>query len=57
VYECGDGEYVSVAALEPQFHSNFVALVAALGLPGLAVDDLPFEQRMDLCCARVSGRC
>jgi len=47
VYECADGEYVSVAAFEPQFYANFVALVASLGIAGLGADDLPLDQQMD----------
>ena len=47
VYECADGEYVSVAAFEPQFYANFAALVSALGVDGLGADDLPLAQQMD----------
>jgi alpha-methylacyl-CoA racemase len=36
VYECADGEYVSVGAIEPQFYA---ALVAALGLDGADLPD------------------
>jgi alpha-methylacyl-CoA racemase len=47
VYACADGEYVSVAAMEPQFYANFVALVSSLGFAGLGATDLPVEQQMD----------
>lgn len=39
VYECADGEYVAVGALEPQFYAQFLA-----GL-GLSADELP--EQMD----------
>ena len=42
VYACADGEYVSLAAFEPQFYANFVRLVAPLGF-----DDLDVAQQMD----------
>ena len=47
VYECADGEYVSVAAFEPQFYANFVALVSSLGIEGLGAGDLPLDRQMD----------
>jgi len=47
VYECADGEYVSVAAFEPQFYANFVALVSSLGIAALDAGDLPLDQQMD----------
>jgi alpha-methylacyl-CoA racemase len=47
VYECADGEHVSVAAYEPKFYANFVALVASLGVAGLGADDLRLDQQMD----------
>jgi alpha-methylacyl-CoA racemase len=47
VYECADGEYVSVAAFEPRFYSAFAALVASLGVTGLGADDLRLDQQMD----------
>jgi alpha-methylacyl-CoA racemase len=47
VYECADGEYVSIAAFEPQFYANFVALVSMLGIEGLGAGDLPLDQQMD----------
>ena len=40
VYECADGQYVAVGAIEPQFYA---ALLAALGLAG---EDLP--EQMDI---------
>ena len=47
VYECADGEYVSLAAIEPQFYATFVALVSSLGVDGLGADDLPLAQQME----------
>jgi len=47
VYECADGEHVSLAAFEPQFYANFVAMVASLGIDGLSADDLRLDQQMD----------
>lgn len=47
VYECADGEYVSLAAFEPQFYATFVGLVSSLSMPGLAAADLPLDQQMD----------
>lgn len=47
VYECADGEYVSLAAFEPQFYRRFVELVATLGIEGLGAAELPLEQQMD----------
>ena len=47
VYECADGEYVSLAAYEPQFYATFVRLVESLGLDGLGPDDLPLDRQMD----------
>ena len=47
VYECADGEFVSLAAFEPQFYANFVALVIPLGMPGLGAGDLLLDQQMD----------
>ena len=46
-YECADGEYVSLAAFEPQFYANFVARIATLDVDGLRPDDLPLDQQMD----------
>ena len=43
VYETSDGAYVSLAAYEPKFYANFLALVGPLGL-----DDLTVEQQMDM---------
>lgn len=47
VYECADGQYVSLAAFEPQFYANFVSLVAPLGFEGLAAEDLDLGRQMD----------
>ena len=47
VYECADGDYVSVAAFEPQFYAIFVALVSSLGIAALDAGDLPLDQQMD----------
>ena len=47
VYECADGEYVSLAAFEPQFYATFVGLVASLGIEGLGLEDLRLDQQMD----------
>jgi alpha-methylacyl-CoA racemase len=47
VYECADGGFVSLAAFEPQFYANFVAMVSALGVDGLGPDDLPLDGQMD----------
>jgi alpha-methylacyl-CoA racemase len=46
VYACADGEYVSLAAFEPQFYATFVGLVASLGIEGLGAGDLPLDQQM-----------
>jgi len=42
VYECADGEYVSLAAYEPKFYVNFLACIGPLGF-----DDLDPAQQMD----------
>ncbi len=42
VYECSDGEYVSIAAFEPQFYANLVELIAQFGF-----EDLDLAQQMD----------
>jgi alpha-methylacyl-CoA racemase len=42
VYECSDGGYVSLAAYEPKFYANFLALVGPLGF-----DDLDGAGQMD----------
>jgi len=42
VYECADGEYVSVASYEPKFYVNLLAQLAPLGF-----DDLDPAQQMD----------
>jgi alpha-methylacyl-CoA racemase len=47
VYECADGEFISLAAFEPQFYANFVDRVATLDVVGLRRDDLPLDQQMD----------
>jgi alpha-methylacyl-CoA racemase len=47
VYECADGEHVSVAAIEPQFYAAFVRLVASLAIDGLGAGDLHPDQQMD----------
>ncbi|MFM7143736.1 MAG: CaiB/BaiF CoA transferase family protein, partial [Alphaproteobacteria bacterium] len=47
VYECADGEYVSLAAFEPAFYANFVGLVAPLGFEGRGAADLAPERQMD----------
>ena len=41
-YECADGRYVAVGAIEPQFHA---ALLEGLGLAG--ADDLPDQMDRD----------
>ena len=46
-YECADGEYVSLAAFEPQFYANFVARLATLDVEGLRPADLPLDAQMD----------
>jgi alpha-methylacyl-CoA racemase len=43
VYETADGGYVSLAAYEPKFYANFLALVGPLGF-----DDLTVETQMDM---------
>src|SRR3954468_18256446 len=43
VYETSDGGYVSLAAYEPKFYANFLALVGPLGF-----DDLTVETQMDM---------
>jgi alpha-methylacyl-CoA racemase len=47
VYECADGEWVSLAAYEPQFYATFTGLVASLGIEGLGADDLRLDQQLD----------
>jgi alpha-methylacyl-CoA racemase len=47
VYECADGEYLSIAAFEPQFYATFTTLVASLGIAGLGPEDLRADQQMD----------
>ncbi len=47
VYECADGEFVSLAAFEPQFYANFVEMVASLDIDGLRADDLRLDAQMD----------
>jgi alpha-methylacyl-CoA racemase len=42
VYECSDGEYVSLAAYEPKFYVNFLGCIASLGF-----DDLDPAHQMD----------
>ena len=43
VYACADGEYISIAAIEPKFRAE---LRERLRVPGAAVDDLPdFDDR------------
>jgi alpha-methylacyl-CoA racemase len=42
VYETADGGYVSLAAFEPKFYANFLALIGPLGF-----DDLTVEAQMD----------
>src|SRR3954447_12730563 len=42
VYECADGEYVSVASYEPKFYANLLARIRPLGF-----DDLDPAQQMD----------
>jgi len=42
VYECADGEYVSLASYEPKFYANLLALIAPLGFA-----DLDPAQQMD----------
>jgi len=42
VYECADGEYVSVASYEPKFYANLLACIGPLGFA-----DLDPAQQMD----------
>jgi alpha-methylacyl-CoA racemase len=42
VYECADGEYVSLASYEPKFYANLLACIAPLGF-----DDLEPAGQMD----------
>jgi alpha-methylacyl-CoA racemase len=42
VYECADGEYVSIASYEPKFYVNLLGLLAPLGF-----DDVDAAQQMD----------
>jgi alpha-methylacyl-CoA racemase len=42
VYETADGAYVSLAAYEPKFYANLLAMIGALGF-----DDLTVETQMD----------
>ena len=42
VYECADGEYVSLASYEPKFYANLLACIAPLGF-----DDLEAAGQMD----------
>jgi len=37
VYECSDGRYISVGALEPQFYASFLEVI------GLAAEELPHQ--------------
>jgi alpha-methylacyl-CoA racemase len=41
-YQCADGEWVSIAAFEPQFYRNLVELIRPLGF-----DDLNLAQQLD----------
>jgi alpha-methylacyl-CoA racemase len=43
VYECADGEYVSLAAYEPKFYVNLLGCIGPLGF-----DDLDPAQQMDM---------